>query len=167
MELFFNIIHYCLYKADSKRHLLSNKLNPFVLIGRIPAVKKKLEEQGTTLLGVTNKVWGDKIHGFSIMISGGALVVGLSFLIWGGMTTMLSLFDVYFYVKPVHVIVYGVASYAICHFTVFKGYKYLEYFKRFEKWSMADKWKYGLLTFAFIAGSATLWIYSFRFLPEL
>lgn len=165
MELFFNIIHYCLYKADSKRHLLSNKLNPFVFIGKIPAVKKKFEEQGTSLLGVTNKVWGDKRYGFSIMISGGALVVSLSFLIWGITTTTASLFDIYFYVKPVHVIVYGVTSYAICHFTVFKGDKYLRYFKRFEKWSKADKWKYSLLTFAFVVGSIFFWLYSFRFLP--
>jgi hypothetical protein len=167
MELFFNIIHYCLYKADSKRHLLSNKLNPFVLIGKIPAVKKKFEEQGTSLLGVTNKVWGDKRYGFSIMISGGTLVASSSFLIWGITTTTASLFDFYFSVKPVHLIVYGLASFAICHFTVFKGDKYLRYFKRFEKWSKADKLKYGLLTFAFVVGSIFFWLFSFRFLPKL
>lgn len=167
MELFFNIIHYCLYKSDSKRHLLSNKLNPFVLIGKIPAVKKKFEEQGTSLLGVTNKVWGDKRYGFSIMISGGALVASSSFLIWGITTITASLFDFYFFVTPVHVIVYGLASFTICHFTVFKGDKYLSYFKRFEKWSEAEKLKYGLPTFAFVVGSIIFWLFSFRFLPKL
>ena len=40
MELFINIIHYCIYKADYKMYLLSNKLNSFVLIG-IPAINYK------------------------------------------------------------------------------------------------------------------------------
>ncbi|MDP3927936.1 MAG: hypothetical protein Q8R57_02850, partial [Bacteroidota bacterium] len=82
-------------------------------------------------------------------------------------TTTASLFDIYFYVKLVHVIVYGIVSYTICHFTVFKGDKYLWYFRQFEKWSNADKLKYSLLTFAFVAGSIIIWLFSFRFLPKL
>lgn len=166
MELFFNIIHYCLYKADSKRHLLSNKINPFVLIGKLPAVKKKFEEQGTSLLGVTNKIWGDKRYGFSIMISGGGLVIALFLLI-------LALFDILnssflFPIKSSEFpfLICALLAYTTCHFTVFKGDKYLRYFKRFEKWSKAEKWKYGLLTFAFVVGSIFFWLYSFRFLPK-
>jgi hypothetical protein len=165
MELFLNIIHYCIYKADSKRHLLSSKLNPFVLVGRIPAIKRKFEEQNTTLLGVVNKYWSDKRYGSSIMTSGGGIVVCLSFVVWGIATTTASFFDTYFHVELVHVIVYGVASYMICHYTIFKDDKYLRYFKRFEKWSKADKWIYGLLTFTFIAASIVFWIYSWKFHP--
>ncbi|MFN4769956.1 MAG: hypothetical protein ACK5JL_07985 [Candidatus Kapaibacterium sp.] len=165
MEKFFNIIHYCLYKTHYKMHLLANKLNPFILLGRIPASKRKFQEQGTTLTEVVNKIWGDERYGFSIMISGGGLVASVSFLIWGATATLSSLFDFYFYVKPVHVIAYALASYTTCHFTVFKGDKYLLYFRQFDKWSKTAQWKYGLLTFAFIAGSYILWLYSFRFLP--
>ena len=75
IEIFLNIIHYCMYKVDYKRHLLFNKLNPFVFIGRIPSVKRKFKEQGTTHLEVVNKIWGDKRFGFSILISGGGLVI--------------------------------------------------------------------------------------------
>ena len=167
MELFFNIIHFCLYKADSKSHLLSNKLNPFVLIVKIPAVKKKFEEQGTSLLGVTNKIWGDKRYGFSIMISGGGLVIALFLII-------LAVFDILNGVlsSPIKssglpFLFCALLAYGICHYTVFKGDKYLRYFRQFEKWTKAEKWKYGLLTFAFIAGSIVLWLYSFRFLPKL
>jgi len=124
MELFFNIIHYCIYKADCKRHLLSNKINPFVLLGRIPEVKKKFEEQGTSLLGVTNKIWGDNRYGFSIMISGSVIVICLTFLIWGIVSSISSLFDLYFYIKPLHVVLYAFNSYLTCHLTVFKGDKY-------------------------------------------
>jgi hypothetical protein len=167
MELFLNIIHYCMYKADYKMHLFSNKINPFVLLGKIPAVRKKFEEQGTSLLGVTNKIWGDKRYGFSIMISGSAIVICLTFLIWGIVSSISSLFDLYFYIKPLHVVLYAINSYLTCHLTVFKGDKYLKYFKRFSKWSIKEKWLYSLLSFAFVIGSISLWIYSFRFLPKL
>jgi len=167
MELFFNIIHFCLYKAVSKSHLLSNKLNPFVLIGKIPAVKKKFEEQGTSLLGVTNKIWGDKRYGFSIMISGGGLVIAVFLII-------LAVFDIFNGVLPIPIKSSGLPflfciliAYRICHYTVFKGDKYLSYFRQFEKWTKGEMWKYALLTFAFIAGSIILWLYSFRFLPKL
>lgn len=167
MELFFNIIHYCIYKADLKIHLFSNKINPFVLIGKIPAVKKKFEEQNTSLLGVTNKIWGDKIYGFSIMISGSGLVIALFLII-------LAVFDILngVLLNPIKssgipFLFCALLAYAICHFTVFKGDKYLRYFKRFEKWSKADKWQYSLLTLAFVISSFVLWLYSFRFLPKL
>src|SRR5690606_32526814 len=97
IELWLNIVHYCIYKLDYRIHMLSNKLNPFVLIGRIPAVKKKFEEQGTTHLDVVNKVWTDRRFGFGIMISGGVVVISLSFLIWGLVTVVASLFGTYFY----------------------------------------------------------------------
>ena len=166
IEILLNIIHYCMYKLEYKLHLLFNKINPFILLGKIPAVKKKFEEQGTTHLEVVNKIWGDKRYGFSIMISGGALVITLFLMI-------LSVFDILnsllkYPIKsswlPFAICV-GLA-YTICHFTVFKEDKYIRYFKQFEKWSKKDKWKYGVLSFAFVAGSVILWIYSFRFLPR-
>ncbi len=167
MELFFNIIHYCLYKADSKRHLLSNKLNPFVLIGKIPAIKKKLEEQGASLLGVTNKIWGDKRYGFSIVISGSGLVIALFLII-------LAVFDILngVLLNPIKssglpFLFCALLAYTICHYTVFKEDKYLRYFQQFEKWSKAEKWKYSVSTFVFVAGSIVFWLYSFKFLPKL
>lgn len=75
IELWLNIMHYCLYKVNYKLHLLSNKLNPFLLLGKIPAVKRKFEEQGTSQEEVVNKIWGDKRYGFGIMISGGGLAI--------------------------------------------------------------------------------------------
>ena len=156
-----------MYKADFKMHLLSNKINPFVLIGRIPAVKKKLEEQGTSLLGVTNKIWGDKRYGFSIMISGGGLVIALFLIILAVFDILNCIFQYPVKSSEIPFLLCALLAYTICHYTVFKGDKYLRYFRQFEKWSKADKWKYGLLTFTFVAGSIIFWLYSFRFLPKL
>lgn len=166
IETWLNIIHYCLYRADSRRHLLSNKLNPFVLIGRVPAVKRKFEEQGTTHLDVVNKIWTDKRYGFSIMISGGGLVISLSLIVLAVFDILNSLLKhpVAFSWQPF--VICMVLAFAICHFTVFREDKYLKYFKQFDKWTRQEKWKYGLLSFAFIVGSVALWLYSFRFLPK-
>lgn len=167
LELWLNIVHYCVYKAAYNLHLLLNKLNPFLLIGKIPAVKRKFEEQGTSQIEAVNKVWGDKRYGFSTMASGAGLSIILFLIIWVIFLLINSLFE-----KPIDfswqpfVICMGLA-YTTCHFTVFRRDKYIKYFKKFDKWSMREKWKYGLLSFTFIIGAIVLWLYSFHFLPKV
>lgn len=148
--------------------MLSNKLNPFMLLGKIPAVKRKFEEQGTTHLDVVNKVWTDKRFGFGIMISGGGLVIIFFLMIFSVYEVLNGLlnYPIKLSWRLPFVICAGL-SYIICHYTVFQKDKYIHYFKQFEKWSSREKWKYGLLSFSFIAGTITLFIYSFRFLPAL
>ncbi|WP_158860700.1 hypothetical protein [Lunatibacter salilacus] len=75
IELWLNIVHYCIYRAENRRYTFFNKLNPFLLLGKIPAVKRKFEEQGTSHKEVVNKIWMDRRYGFGIMISGGGLVI--------------------------------------------------------------------------------------------
>jgi hypothetical protein len=147
--------------------MLSNKLNPFLLFGKIPAVKKKFEEQGTTHLDVVNKVWTDKRYGFGIMISGGGLAIIVFFIIWSIFLVLNSLLinPLKFSWQP-FAICMGLA-YIICHYTVFQSDKYIRYFKQFEKWSSREKWKNGLLSLSFFVGTITLFIYSFRLLPAL
>ena len=166
LELWLNIVHYCFYKVDYKIHLLSNKLNPFLLIGKIPAVKRKFEKQGTSQLEVVNKVWSDKRYGFGIMLSGGFLFAVISVLLWGLVSSLLGFLEIYFLVEPVYVIVYALISYLICHLLVFRQDKYIKYFKKLDKRSRKEKWKYALFSLLFVIGSVALWIYSFRFLPE-
>lgn len=165
IEQFLNIIHYCIYKADYKRHLISNRINPFVLIGRIPAVKKKFEEQGTTHLDVVNKLWTDRRFGFSIMISGGGLVIIFFLMIFSVYEIVNGLLNYPIKMSWRQPFVICVAlAYIICHYTVFQKDKYLKYFKKFDKWTRHEKWKYGLLSFAFVVGVVVLWVFSFRFL---
>lgn len=167
IELWLNIIHYCIYKTDYKLHLISNKLNPFLLLGKIPAVKKKLKEQGTSLKEVGNKVWTDRRYGFGIMISGGALAIILFFMVFGLFLALNSQLQhpISFSWQP-FVVCMGLA-YAICHFFVFQKDKYIRYFKKFDSWKIGEKWRYGLLSFAFIVAVIALFIVIFRFLPSL
>lgn len=167
IEISLNIIHYCMYKAYYRLHLLSNKLNPFMLLGRIPAVKKKFEEQGTTHLEVVNEIWADKRYGFLIMISGGGLVIVLFLIIMAVFDILNSVFQYPIKSSEFPFLLCALLAYIICHFTVFKRDKYLNYFKRYGKWTKQQKWKYGLFSFVFVVGSLILFIYSFKFLPKL
>lgn len=167
IEKFLNFIHFCIYKLDYRLHMLSNKLNPFLLIGKLPAVKKKFEEQGTTHLDVVNKLWTDKRNGFGIMISGGGLAIIVFLIIWSIFLVLNSfLITPFKFSWQPFAICMGLA-FTVCHYAVFQRDKYIRYFKEFEKWSSREKWKYGLLTFSFIVGAITLFIYSFWLLPAL
>jgi hypothetical protein len=167
IELWFNIVHYCIYKADYKLHLLSNKLNPFLSLGRIPAVKKKFEEQGTSLKEIGNKVWTDRRYGFGVMISGGAITIFLFFVLWSIFLVANSFagYPLDFSWHPF--VICLVISYFICHLLVFQKNKYISYFKGFDKRSKHVKRNYGLLSFVFVISTIVLFIYSFRFLPPL
>ncbi|WP_226390536.1 hypothetical protein [Penaeicola halotolerans] len=163
IEIWLNILHYCIFKTDKKLHILFNKINPFTLIGKIPAVKRKFEEKGTTYLNVVNKVWTDERFGFGIIISGCGIVIISSFLIWGLSSTFFGLLEVRFLVKPIHVLVYGLISFLVCYMLVFRHDKYIKYFKKLDKLSTNEKWKFALISFLFVVSCISLWIYSFRF----
>lgn len=166
VEIFFNIVHYCLYKLDYKLHLLSNKINPFVLLGTIPAVKRKFKEQGTTLKEVVNKIWGDKRYGFSIMISGGAFAVIILMIIWTVFLILNNLLN-----QPIRYLILPFSiccglAYLISHFIIFRKDKYLIYFKQFDKRPYNQKIKYAIVSFAFIIGTFILFVFSFNLLPK-
>lgn len=166
IELWLNIVHYCIHRADNKLHMLSNKLNPFLLIGKIPVVKRKFDEQGTTHEEVINKIWLDRSYGFGIMISGAALTIVLFLMVWILFLVLNSFMNYPInFSWPPFAICMGLA-YAICHFLVFRKGRYIRHFKKFDKWTKREKWKYGLLSFSFIGLVVFLWFFSFRLLPR-
>ena len=167
IEKYLNILHFCFYKADYKLHLLSNKINPFHLIHKLPFQKRRYESLGIEPIEHINKIWGNKRYGFSIILSSGGLVIALFLIILAVFDILNCIFQYPVKSSEIPFLLCALLAYTICHYTVFKGDKYLKYFRQFEKWSKADKWKYGLLTFAFVAGSIIFWLYSFRFLPKL
>jgi hypothetical protein len=164
IEKILNIIHYCIYKLDYRLHMLSNKINPFLLLGKIPAVKKKFEEKGTTYLDVANEIWTDKRFGFGIMLAGGGLSIILFLQILSIYDIMNAFFGHPFKSSLQPFVLCLIFTYLTCHYTVFQRDKYIKYFKQFEKWSKQEKWKYGILSFCYTVGVIILFIYSFRFM---
>jgi len=140
IESYLNIVHYYLYKAEYRLHLLSNKVNPFWLLAKISFIKKRHEKMGVDIHQEINKAWGDKRFGLSTVAAGGFL--------WGGLA--LFFFSVLMMLKvsistPL-IIGCGVGSGLICYAFVFRRDKYIKYFDRYEKWSKQEKQKYGWLT---------------------
>lgn len=140
MERYLNIIHFCLYKAHYKLHLITKRLNPFRLLFSIPTIKRKAQKEGVNLDQSVDKAFGDKSFGLSTVAAGGFLWGGLG-LFFFSVLMMLKLA-----ISTVLLIGCGVAAALICYVFVFRQYKYIQYFDKYKKWSKQEKWKYGWLT---------------------
>lgn len=142
IEEYLNVLHFCLYKADYKLHLLSNKINLFHLIHKLPFQKRRYEKLGIDPIETINQVYKNKNYGTSMVFAGGIL--------WGGIAifffSLLILFNVFVYATMPYIIACAVLSGALCYFFVFKNDKYIQYFDKYEKWSKAEIKKYRLLT---------------------
>jgi len=73
VETYLNIMHFCFYKGHYKLHLLANKINPFLLIHKLPFQKRRYEEMGIDIYKEIDRSFGDKRFGISITAAGGIL----------------------------------------------------------------------------------------------
>jgi len=147
IENYLNILHFCFYKADSKLHLLFNKVNLLRLLLKIPYIKKRLEKKGITdFQKEYDKAFLDKNSGLSMVFAGGILwgIVAVFFF------TLLILFNLIVYAGTPIIISCSILSGVVCYFFVFRNDMYIQYFDKYEKWSKAEKRKFSWLTFASI-----------------
>ncbi|NOY47392.1 MAG: hypothetical protein GXO84_04170 [Chlorobi bacterium] len=109
-------------------------------------------------LGIDNPVkaynegFTNKEYGLSIMVSGGVVVVVISFVFISLEQILMNVFDGDFIIDINHYIFFMITAYLLCYFLVFKEDKYLIYFKKYETWSKTEKRKYVALSFGFILG---------------
>ena len=157
-----NILHYSLYLIENKLHSLFNKINPALLLFKIPSVKKRMKDKE----GIENPTewyddfWTDKKNGFSLWFIGGWLI-GIVFLVFIGLGIItikilspeLTL-SKYFFISS------GIISYLICYFSVFKNDQYLKYFKEFENWTTNEKRIKTFTSIAFILSVIVLFFSS-------
>ncbi len=144
IENYLNVLHFCFYKADYKLHLLSNKINPFHLIHKLPFQKRRYEKLGIDPIETINKVYKNKNYGTSMVFAGGIL--------WGAMAilflSLFMVFNVFVYATTPYIFACAVLSGGICYFFVFRNDKYIKYFDKYEKWTKAEKRKNTWLTLA-------------------
>lgn len=156
-----NILHYFIYKAHYKSHLLFNKLNPFRLIHKLPFQKRRYEKLGIDIEQEINKAFGDKEKGLSIMVSGGVIIGVVFFLILAVVILLKRLLRLDFTLGITYFVFIAILSAIPCYFLVFKKDKYLAYFKKYESWSKSEKIKYGWISFTFILSVLLLFFGSF------
>ena len=162
MKRSLNILHFSLYLIETKLHSLFNKINPALLLFKIPSVKKRMKENE----GIENPTewydnfWTDKKNGFGLWFIGGWLIgiVALTFIGLGiiaiKIITPELILNEYFFISS------GIISYLICYFLVFKNDRYLKYFKEFENWTISEKRKNMLTSIGFILAVIVLFFLS-------
>ena len=150
IENYLNVLHFCFYRADYKLHLFANKINPFLLIHKLPFQKRRYEELGIDIYKEIDKAFGNKEYGISMIVAGGAMLGILFFFFLAALNILLKLLSGNITLSALHFIFCGILTVALSYFFVFKKDKYLSYFEQFEEWGKADKIKYGLLSFAFV-----------------
>ncbi|WP_306350835.1 hypothetical protein [Flavobacterium sp. '19STA2R22 D10 B1'] len=160
LELYLNVIHFCYYKAHYKLHLLTNKINPFRLIHKLPFQKRRYEKLGIDIQKEIDSVFGNKNFGMSVTVAGGILLGLLFFLIFGVVGLIHKLFNTD-NLGTIYFIIFGILSGIVCYVFVFKNDKYIKYFDKFDKWTRDEKRKYCWFTFIATIIVFCLWILSF------
>lgn len=139
MEKKFNAFVYCVYLMDVKLHYLSNKINPAVLLGRLPCVKIKYEKKGQNFLEEVNKVFTDKTNGISIIFALGLAIGLIGIILVSSFGIISKVFHLYEYVPGFYFVLFFGIAMLICYFISFRKNKYLDYFEKFEKWTVKEK----------------------------
>ena len=148
-----NALYFCLYLTERTMHFAFNKINIFLLIYKIPFIKKRMKNKYgiEKPLEYYNAFFLNKEYGFSQRFVFGAffgiiLVILLTFCILTNKLFQLNLdFENYY------LIILGIIAYIFSHLLVFKNETYLDYFEKFEKWSLVRKRMNVFLSFTFIS----------------
>lgn len=134
-----------LYKADYKFHLQFNKINPFMLIHKLPFQKRKYKKEGIDIYREMNEAFKDPNSGISSMRAGG-LMFGISAL-FGIM--LFNIFDAIFKdsIDDLFMFVITIPFFIIIYYLLFHKDKYLIYFEEFEKKPKQWKKKWAWVSF--------------------
>ncbi len=162
MKNSLNILHYCIYLMHYKLHLLANKINPFILLYKLPAIKKKSEKEGIDLTETINDLYKNNENGLSIVFSGG-IILFIIFIILLSLTLILiRILELNIFLKAYFFIfiLLALISSRICNYLVFRKNIYLDYFKEYKNWTKKKMKRYIWLSFIFIIGVISFFIVS-------
>ena len=147
IEFYLNIVHFCYYKAFYRLYELSNKINPFTLIHKMPFQKRRYEKLGIDIRKEIDKAYENKIFGISVTFSGGYLMILMLFFVFGVFSLIRKIFTTE-RLYGIHFVFFVMLSAFICYIFVLQKNKYIPYFNKFEKWNKEEKRKYSWFTFA-------------------
>jgi hypothetical protein len=162
IERNLNILHFSLYKIETRLHFLFNKTNPALLLYKVPFIKKRMKNKFgiDNELEFHNNLWTDKKNGFGLRFSGGWLIAIIAIALIGFGKISITLFfpgtglNAYFF------LVMGAISFIICYYLVFKEDHYLKYFAEFEIWTKERKRLNALLSIGSIILIITFFFFS-------
>lgn len=160
MEWFLNLIYYFSYRVDYKMHLLFNNINPGLLLFKIPSIKKK---RGSNWKSEFNEIFKNQKHGISSIRAIVPLYV-ISIAICFGLSNTLGIISkTKISYSDLQVVVVCIIAFLLDYFFVFRKYKYLNYFKRFEKMLSKTKIIWAIICLLFSVFVFLLCILSFKY----
>lgn len=156
IELVFNIVHYFVYRADYRAHLFFKRINPIMLIHKLPFQKRLYERKGIDIYEEMNSSFKDPKYGLSSMRAGGFMFI---------LSLLFSLFIFCLLVSlnkdylPGFVIFLVAFPFALLtYYLLFYKDKYLGYFKVFEAKPPKWKKKWGWVSFGIVLAIIALLI---------
>jgi len=155
------MVHYFIYLADYKFHLLFRKINPVTLIHKLPFQKKMYEKRGINIGNEINEAFKNQHFGISTIRAGGFIGLLLFFLLLGLTMILCGLINSKYSLKSYHFYLIGVISWIVNYYILFKKRKYLKYFKEFDKMQKKEKIKWALYSFLTILCIIVFFILSF------
>ena len=164
MEKFWNIIHYFIYKADFRLHLLFTKISPIMLLYKLPIVKRRFDKLGVNPMDALNKSFQRPDFGISSIRAGGLMYVLFFFLCLGIIFSISGIAQLIIHLRPYHFILLIVISIIVNYFLLFKQNKYRTYFKKFDKMPKLERKKWALISLTVIIGILLFFISSFLFM---
>lgn len=172
MEKIWNYIHYTVFNLYVKIYNLLSYIDPFILIYKIPAVKKFYEKGGindmskfTDEIIFNNKVSG--LHSIWAGIHMGGLIIlteyGLfnifQFLV--GKSLIQYIWEPGHFYKWIFVAALLIIPWILNERLLFKDDKYLKYFVEFDKYPRPLKFRWTLISLGIILGIIIFFIVSF------
>lgn len=157
MERFLNIIHFCFYSIDCYVSIAVMKINPIMMMYKIPMVKRWLEKKNRNPEETYKDGFNNVNYGISIMRSGGLMLALITFFISG---ILLLSFPELLHLIRVVMICAGIFSYLICHIYIFRKDKFKQYISSLKKTKKKKLFWYYILSLSILAGTARLYIYS-------
>ncbi len=135
-----------MHLIETKLHFLSNKVNPALLLYKIPYFKRRIKKNYgiDNPLEWYNKFWTDEKDGMGINFFTSEYLFGIIYLIFisfGIITIGLIKPEIasnLFYFIVIFVFPF-VVSYLICNYLVFKNDEYLKYFDEFKNWNKKER----------------------------
>jgi hypothetical protein len=162
MEKFWNIIHFFVNAFLNKANMALDKISPFTLILKIPAIENLIIKRGGSIEMINNAASNVTTNPILSVNSWYAslVMIAMPFMFFFGFHNFYFLifndrripsFEIYIY----PLLIYGVISGFINYFLLFRHDKYIKYFKKFEKLSREWKVKWawisaGVILFPFL-----------------
>jgi hypothetical protein len=152
MVYFWNIIHYFIYRGQYKFHLFFNRINPFILLFKLPHAKKQFKKLGVDPMQKVNEAFKRPDTGIASIWAWGYMQALFMICCLGFINFFSGIIQKELNLTLYHFIFLGGLTLTVNYFFLFKHDKYLIYFDEFDKMPKDERkqWRWISITTVFV-----------------